>query len=226
MKKTHQETIVKKRLPRKLFMRIQIILTTLLALSCNMHAHYKHTKIIDDLNSGNTEFQNNYQTKRDHEHRQAKAIVFACMDNPISPSNLFKQDDGDLWVIRQAGPVYNQHLAKSLSIAVNSMNIPTIVVLGNTPCDILTHACNQPIDQIESNLVKPIQDAKTKHPTLSCEDPELIDQISTHNIHYQVQKILEDNPDLKQLVNNKQVEIVGALFDVRTGKVTWLSGSH
>ena len=50
---------------------------------------------------------------------------------------------------------------------------------------------------------------------------ELIEEVALENVRVSKPNILNNSPILKEMVENSEIEIVGASYDVATGKVTY-----
>ena len=62
------------------------------------------------------------------------AVVLGCADSRTGPETLFDQGLGDLFVVREAGNVVDDHTLGSIEYAVEHLHSPLIVVLGHERC--------------------------------------------------------------------------------------------
>ena len=60
------------------------------------------------------------------------AIVVTCSDSRVIPESIFSAGIGDLFVIRVAGNVIDDHQLGSIEYAASHLGSPLIVVLGHT----------------------------------------------------------------------------------------------
>jgi carbonic anhydrase len=62
------------------------------------------------------------------------AIIVGCADSRTSPELVFDQNLGDLFVVRTAGNLVDDHALGSIEYAVAHLGTRLIVVLGHTSC--------------------------------------------------------------------------------------------
>ena len=100
-----------------------------------------------------------------------------------------------------------------------------VVVLGHSKCGAVTSAC----DHVElgniTGLLNKIQPAvkKIEANNESKEDKgEFVEKVATENVLLAVEEIKAKSPILKEMYENKQINIVPAMYCVATGEVTWL----
>lgn len=62
------------------------------------------------------------------------AIIITCSDSRVVPENIFFAGLGELFVIRIAGNVIDEHQLGSIEYAASHLGAPLIVVLGHTHC--------------------------------------------------------------------------------------------
>src|SRR5882762_9751917 len=68
------------------------------------------------------------------------AIVVGCADSRTAPEIVFDQNIGDLFVVRTAGNLVDEHALGSIEYAVDHLGVRLIVVLGHTRCGAVTAA--------------------------------------------------------------------------------------
>jgi len=155
------------------------------------------------------------------------ASVLSCLDSRIPPEVIFDQGIGDIFVGRVAGNVEDTHMLGSFEFAAEVMETKLLVVLGHTACGAVGGAC---ADVKLGNLTQLLHDiqpaiglAKTEHPQL--EDVCLVDHID-HVAEANVRKTIADIRARSSVISAReesgQFRIVGAMYDVASGEVTWL----
>ena len=81
--------------------------------------------------------------KYTHENGQHPyAIIITCSDSRVIPESIFSAGLGDLFVIRVAGNVIDDHQLGSIEYAADHLGSPLIVVLGHTFCGAVDAAIN------------------------------------------------------------------------------------
>ena len=63
-----------------------------------------------------------------------RAIVVACSDARVIPEEIFDAVLGELFVIRVAGNVLDNHQLGSIEYAAAHLGCPLVIVLGHTRC--------------------------------------------------------------------------------------------
>ena len=149
------------------------------------------------------------------------AVILGCADSRTSPELLFDQGLGDLFVVRVAGNVLNDHVLGSIEYAVEHLGARIVVVLGHERCgavkatrDILATKAEAP-PHINS-LVSAIRPAVEAAPGTDLE-------VMIHaNIRYVVQGLRSSAPTLKRKADALAIAVVGAYYDLDTGRVSFL----
>lgn len=139
------------------------------------------------------------------------AIVIACSDSREIPEAIFSAGIGELFVIRVAGNVIDDHQLGSVEYAAAHLGCPLTVVLGHTHCG----AVGAAMAGSEEGYIKSITDQI--HLAIGTEKDER--KASALNIRRGVKLIREafsEHPELKDM------KTVGGLYDIKTGRVDWL----
>jgi carbonic anhydrase len=146
------------------------------------------------------------------------AIILACADSRVSPEIIFDQGLGDLFVVRVAGNIVDDHALGSLEYAAEHFNVGLIVVLGHERCGAVTAALagGHAPGHIAS-IVEAIKPAVAK---ISGKGDEALDAAIAENIKFVVQQLRSSAPILKEKVAHHKLEVVGARYDLDTGAVT------
>jgi carbonic anhydrase len=156
-----------------------------------------------------------------------EAAVIACSDSRVPPEILFDQGVGDLFVIRVAGNVVGGTGAVvkgSVEYAIAELKVPLVVVLGHSSCGAVKAA----VESIEDkdplpgsiqdlvNLIKPAVDAVHGKP-----GDKLTNAIRA-NVELGVERLKELEPLVAGPVRAGKLAIVGATYDLASGRVLWL----
>ena len=149
------------------------------------------------------------------------AIIIGCSDSRTSPELVFDQGLGDLFVIRAAGNVIDDHALGSAEYATEHLGTKLIVVLGHERCGAVNAARDsvasnsEPHDHIASIVasIRPAVDAtKGSDAEATCRA----------NVKDVVAALRSSEPVLRGMVDSKQIQVVGAYYDLDTGVVTFL----
>ncbi|MCD7824721.1 MAG: carbonic anhydrase [Clostridiaceae bacterium] len=142
------------------------------------------------------------------------AIIITCSDSRVIPEAIFSCGVGELFVIRTAGNVVDDSALGSIEYAVEHLNCPLIVILGHTNCG----AVGAAIAGNAGGYVKNITD-KIAKVIGSEKDPC---RASVINIKSTVSCIRVAFADNEEMAN---ADVVGALYDIENGKVTFLENN-
>ena len=151
------------------------------------------------------------------------AVVLGCVDSRVPPEMIFDLGIGDIFSIRIAGNIVNEDILGSMEFASKVVGSKHILVLGHTGCGAIQGAH----DDVElGNLtgllskLKPAVEAVKKS---SVQETEVdVNQIAEVNVRMTIHQIEQKSPILKQMLDNGEIGISGAMYDVATGKVSFL----
>jgi carbonic anhydrase len=148
------------------------------------------------------------------------AIVLGCADSRTSPEVLFDQGLGDLFVIRVAGNILDDHVLGSIEYAVDHLGAQLIVVLGHQRCGAVQAAKETLDSKAEApahinSIVAAIQPAVE---TTRGADVEATIKANTDNV---VRSLRSSEPVLKKEVEAGAITVLGAYYDLGTGAVTF-----
>ena len=158
--------------------------------------------------------------------QQPFATVLSCLDSRIPPEILFDQGIGDIFVGRVAGNVEDVHMLGSFEFASAIAGAKLLVVMGHTSCGAVKGSCaNAQMDNL-TNLLADIRPAvelvEAERPDVNVCDAPHVDHIAEVNVQRTIKDIRQKSPVLQGLESEGKLKIVGAMYDVSTGKVTFL----
>jgi carbonic anhydrase len=146
------------------------------------------------------------------------ASILGCADSRVPAEIIFDQGFGDLFVVRVAGNVASDMAIGSLEYATSVLGSQLIVVLGHKGCGAVAAAMkNEILPGRIGYVVESIKPALTE---IKSKSNHVNDQAVIANIQYQAEKLPENSPILAQLLRQGKLKIVGAAYDIDTGKVT------
>ena len=154
------------------------------------------------------------------------AVVLSCVDSRVPPELIFDQGIGDMFSVRIAGNLVNADILGSMEFACKVVGSKHILVLGHTRCGAIQGA----FDNMElGNLTGLIERLKPAVNAIQeSSEPEggaSLDEISEMNVRLNIEKIRQQSPVLKEMIDNKEINISGAIYDVETGEVAFLRQS-
>jgi carbonic anhydrase len=164
--------------------------------------------------------------KRLVEGQNPFATVLGCSDSRVPVELVFDQGFGDLFVIRVAGNVIADDVVGSVAYAALHLRTPLFVVMGHAGCGAVTAALDARLkkarepERIEA-LLKLIDPAlKDLDPKLAY--PALLDAAVEANARWSLRQLAE-MPAARLAVARHQCRFVGAVYDLKTGKVRFLT---
>ncbi|TAM68650.1 MAG: carbonic anhydrase [Microbacteriaceae bacterium] len=158
------------------------------------------------------------------------AAVFCCSDSRVSPETIFDLGLGDAFVIRNAGQVASSSALGTLEYAVGLLSVPVLVVLGHESCGGVRAAIDSqaadadPLPPHIADLIAPIVPvvhAVTKTAAGAVIDPTAVDaaEVGREHVRATIAEILEQSPIISQAVADGDLAIVGANYELSTGRV-------
>ena len=181
------------------------------------------------LKEGNIRFIKNLQIERDLQKQVSEtstgqypfAVVLSCIDSRVPVELVFDQGIGDIFSTRVAGNIINEDVLGSIEYSCKVAGSKIVVVMGHTKCGAVTAACkNVELGNITSLLskIKPaIEVIKEK----GIED-NFVENVSIQNVKLSIEGIRKSSPILFEMEKAGEIEIVGASYDVSTGKVNFI----
>ena len=141
------------------------------------------------------------------------AIIVTCSDSRVIPEHIFSAGIGELFVIRLAGNVIDDHQLGSIEYAAGHLGCKLVVVLGHTHCGAVDAAIHhQPegyIKYITDEIKKAIGDET---------DPY---KASCLNVRHSVREI-EKSLCISRIEDETGLRVVGAMYHIEDGSVEFL----
>ena len=144
------------------------------------------------------------------------AIVLGCADSRTAPEIVFDQNIGDLFVVRTAGNLVDEHALGSIEYAVDHLGARLIVVLGHTRCGAVTAALAS--DTAPGHVQSLVRDIQPAVKAAKGKDGNVTDIAIAENARLMAAKI-RNEASLGELA--KEVRIISGVYDLDTGKVEW-----
>lgn len=206
-----------------------------------MRTHTKETQstttpemALDFLRDGNHRFVNNLKSNRNllqqvNETRDGQfpvSAILSCIDSRTSAELIFDQGLGDIFSIRIAGNVVNDDILGSMEFACKVAGSKLIVVLGHTKCGAIKGACDHVQLGNLSTLLNKIQPSvyyeRTTSDDRNSKNPDFVEKVAKIQVMRSVEQIIERSTTLREMIENKEILLIGALYDVDTGIAEFL----
>lgn len=191
---------------------------------------------LDILVEGNNRFMNNYvankdmqtlvQIVRDKQHPFASFL--SCSDSRAPVELLFDQALGDIFSVRLAGGIASDKAIGSLEFSSKYLDSKLIVVMGHSSCGAVKAACDDFKDGHIGEIINMIKPAIRHEKTITnpedrtSKNPEFVEKINELNVRYQIDTIVRLSDIVDEMLEKHQLGIIGGMYDLNTGKVTFL----
>ena len=192
-------------------------------------------QVLADLKEGNQRFVEGRTLDRDYmaqaeataSGQYPKAVILGCVDSRVPPEIIFDQGIGDVFVGRVAGNVEDVNLVGSLEFATKVAGSKVIVILGHTSCGAIKGAA----DGVElGNLTELLNDfdapiARADEATegeANSKNTEFLNLAIEENVRETIANILDQSPIITEMIDNGEIALVGGVYDLISGRVTWL----
>ena len=219
----------------KYFSALSIGILVVIAVTLTGAGHQPEPNVTPDAVIAELKAGNAHHVKHQYQHpheslvRQRELIagqhphaeILSCADSRVPPEIVFDQGLGDLFVVRVAGNVATDTEIGSLEYGAEHLHIPLLVVLGHESCGAVTAAVQggEAEGHIATlvSLIKPAVDKSRGLPG----DP--VANAVRSNVQMVVRQLRSSTPVLSDLVAHGKLKIVGGVYSLETGEVTWLS---
>ncbi len=216
---------------------LAIILFTTILISCSQKKEENaagNMVPIDKLIAGNKSFVNGHPF---HPHetldriRELKkgqepfVVLVSCSDSRVPPELIFDQGLGDVFSIRTAGNVIGDYELGSIEYAVEHLHCKLIVVMGHENCGaIQAYAASENAEHSEDHIQDLVNyiAAEEEEKMIPANLKTNIDTLVVANVAHGVNLLKSSTPVLKPLVDKKELTIVGAYYDLDSGKVSFI----
>lgn len=190
---------------------------------------------LQKLKDGNERFVSGHSRHRNY-GKQVKATsggqypfasVVSCIDSRAAPEIVMDQGVGDIFDARVAGNIVNGDIIGSLEFASKVAGSKLIAVIGHTHCGAIKGAC----DHVElgnlTGLLHKIDPAvnathTNKGEKRTSKNAAFVDHVAETNVRLTMANIRKQSPILRQMEKEGQLKIVGGMYDIETGKVTFM----
>ena len=155
------------------------------------------------------------------------AIILGCIDSRVPVETVFDMSFGDLFCVRIAGNVVNDDILASIEYACDVVGATLIVVLGHTRCGAIGAACDNVKQGHITQLLEKIKPAiDAEHQCITNRDssnPLFVDQVTRLNVANTLLNLYNNSVILRTLQEQQKIGMIGAIYDVSTGKVEFNS---
>lgn len=188
---------------------------------------------LEYLKEGNKRFLNNLKIDRNllkqvnqtSDGQFPFATILSCIDSRTSAELIFDQGLGDIFSIRIAGNIINDDILGSMEYSCDIANSKIIMVLGHTKCGAIISACNNVktghLSGLLSKIKPAIENEVTTQVDRTGENYSFVTNVSINNVHFVIDQITKQSAILNKLEKEGKIIIVGGLYDIDSGEVTF-----
>jgi carbonic anhydrase len=144
------------------------------------------------------------------------AIILGCADSRTSPEIIFDQNIGDLFVVRNAGNLVDDHALGSIEYAVEHLGARLIVVLGHERCGAVIAALAS--DSASGHVQSVVRDIQPAVQAVKGKEGDATHLAVAENARLMAEKIRHD-VNLGELA--KEVHVIPAVYDLDSGRIEW-----
>lgn len=173
----------------------------------------KKKDLIENLKRNNKKYisENKKQISKYKEIQKPKIALLTCSDSRVIPEYIFSKTLGDIFVVRVAGNVaIDNSVISSLEYAVENLKVNLIILMGHTNCGAIYVAekckkddCGPIINEIKKSF-------------------SLFNNHVLSNTMYQVDKLPKRSKIIANALNERRIDIIGAIYNLEDGLVEFL----
>jgi carbonic anhydrase len=158
--------------------------------------------------------------------QQPFATILGCSDSRVPPEWIFDAGMGELFVVRVAGNILSPEVAGSIQYAGSYLHTPLFVVLGHEGCGAIAaalatkHEGQEFRSRVQLLLASVVPGLPELDPELAPE--ERLSRAVENNVRWTVRQVLE-SPEGRARVAEGWMKIVGAVYEIETGRVRFLA---
>ena len=195
-------------------------------------------QVIEILKQGNEVFANNNLEINNSVERMygavsgqyPEAVILSCIDSRVPVKDIFQCGVGDIFVTRVAGNIVNPDILGSMEYACKVSGSKLVVVMGHGNCGAVTSAINNVelgnITELLGKIKPAVNQSKINFKgEATASNPEFVELVCHTNVSLMVNEIRKNSPILKEMEDNGEIRIVGAMYDLETGKVEFFENS-
>jgi len=153
------------------------------------------------------------------------ATIIGCSDSRVPPELVFDASFGELFIVRVAGNVISPEVMGTLQYAAVHLHTPLFVVLGHEGCGAVDAALavkfrgageRARIALLLDNMLPGLRDIGAE-----LAPQAQLDAAVEANVRWSMRQLL-DTPEGKARMAEGVVKLVGAIYELKTGRVRFL----
>jgi carbonic anhydrase len=155
------------------------------------------------------------------------AAFVSCIDSRVDVDDIFDLNNGDVFSARVVAGIVDEDILGSLEYATEEAGAKLIVVMGHTQCGGIKGACDDLKMGNLTGALKKIRPAVEtvakdwKDGEMNSKNEKFVDAVMRENVKLVIGNIREHSEIIRELEHHHKVMIVGAVYDIETGKVSF-----
>ncbi len=185
---------------------------------------------LNKLKAGNERFvkmrvKHPDETKQRREEMRAGqhpfVAILSCSDSRVPLELIFDQGLGDIFEIRNAGNVLNDHVIGSIEYAVMHCGVKLVVIMGHQDCGAIAATLS---GKSETKYIKALEDSiqpaidKCKKDNLEITS----DNVVKEHVIQDIDELMAEDDALVKYMKENNVKIIPAYYSIDTGRVDFL----
>ncbi|GIE84667.1 carbonic anhydrase [Actinoplanes regularis] len=156
--------------------------------------------------------------------QQPHAVVLGCIDSRVPLEAIFDQPFGSICVARSGAHVLDRSMLGSVEFAVSSLGVSLAVVVGHKRCGAVTATVGAVRSgaRPEGDVGYLVGEIASAADGIDLDDPSATDQVVRAHVIRTAQRLRESD-GLAASVAEGRLDVVGAIYDLDTGWVEFLS---
>ncbi|NNK86820.1 MAG: carbonic anhydrase [Flavobacteriaceae bacterium] len=192
--------------------------------------------VLADLMEGNNRFANGDMQTIDHNAlvqqttsgQFPKAVILSCIDSRVPVEVVFDQAIGDVFVARVAGNFENTDILGSMEYSCKVAGSRLILVMGHESCGAVKAACDEVelgnITAMLDNIMPAVRKASEEvEGEMNSANRAFVDRTIENNVHLTIDRIRKKSPILKEMEDNGEIAMIGAVYKLSSGRVQVLT---
>ena len=190
-------------------------------------------KALAELKAGNARFVAGHPLHRDLKAevkatasgQYPSAVVLSCLDSRQPIEIVLDQGIGDIFSARVAGNVLNDDILGSMEFACKAMGSKLIAVIGHSNCGAIKGSVDDvklgKLTDVLAKIKPAAEGTKAESGERTGKNLKFVDAVAVANVHGVMEEIRAKSPILKEMLDAKQIGMVGGMYDLGTGRVEW-----
>jgi len=206
-----------------------------IAITKDMQEGMTPSNVLTDLLDGNNRFTSGNSQPVDNSAlvqqttggQFPKAVILSCIDSRVPVETVFDQAIGDVFVARVAGNFENADMLGSMEYSCKVAGSKLVLVLGHESCGAVKAACDGVelgnITHLLSNILPAVDQSKSQvEGETNSSNKAFVAKTVENNVKLTIERIREKSPILKEMEDAGEIQIVGGVYSLHSGKVEML----